>query len=235
MKRLALGLLLAVCAWGQQNEPKLLELKNIDYQNVAMFLGLYNVNVRQTPNPRMIAVQGTKESIAAAEEALKKVDVPPRDVEISFQVITASSQLGPSKVPADLEPVLKQLKNTLIYQSYQLLDALDLRVREGTNASTSSALPIGNGFLEASIHKTAISTDDKGVMVIRLDSLRFGARVRVLKKGGGNQAEYDYVSTGLLNASIDVPEGQKVVVGRANLEGMREGAHLLVVTAKVVR
>jgi len=233
MKKVLLGLLLGVCAWGQQTEPKLLELKYIDGHDVPGFLALYNVRANFTPNPRILAITGSAENITRAEEALKKMDVPARDIEITFQVIAASSQPGPSKLPAELEPVLKQLKSTLIYQSYQLLDTMELRVREGKFANTSSALPSGNGFLDASVHGSAISTDDKGAMVIRLDSLRFGAKIRYLKKGGA-QSEYDYSNTGI-DASIDVPEGRQVVVGRANLEGTRDGAHLLVVTAKVVR
>ena len=50
--------------------------------------------------------------------------------------------------------------------------------------------------------------------------------------GGSGQATYQYVETGI-NTDVDIREGQRVVVGKANMDGT-DRASIVVLTAKVV-
>jgi hypothetical protein len=70
------------------------------------------------------------------------------------------------------------------------------------------------------------STDDKG-RVIRIDNLRVGLKVPVVTGG-----KLNYIDTGIVT-DVDIREGQKVVVGKTNMDGS-DRASIVVLTAKVV-
>src|SRR5438309_877349 len=115
--------LLALCAsLFAQEIPKVVEIRNLDVNMLGGFLGAFGVNYSYVGGSRFIALRGTREAVIAAEEALKRMDVPRKNMELSFQIVAASTQPGNEKVPADLDPVIKQLKSTFVYQSYRLLD-----------------------------------------------------------------------------------------------------------------
>ena len=74
------------------------------------------------------------------------------------------------------------------------------------------------------IRKSTVSEDG----VIRIDRMHAGLRVPI-----PTAQKVDYINTGI-DQDVDVKEGQKVVVGRASLEGP-EKALFLILTAKVVQ
>ncbi len=71
-----------------------------------------------------------------------------------------------------------------------------------------------------------ITSDEKG-RVVWLDRLRLGAHVPIV----GQSQNVTYTDVGIV-ADVDIREGQKVVVGKANMEGP-DKALFLVVTAKI--
>ncbi|MEO7649322.1 MAG: hypothetical protein ABIZ80_02560 [Bryobacteraceae bacterium] len=105
---------------------------------------------------------------------------------------------------------------------------LVLRTRVGQKVETSGTATLGDGprvISQIRILATSISTDEKG-RTIHIDGLNFGLRVPMGASQGGQ-----YLETGV-STNIDVREGQKVVVGKANMEGP-DKAMILVLMAKV--
>jgi hypothetical protein len=248
MKRLVMCFaLLSFVAFAQQdpNQQRVIELKNTsDYGRLEAFVSAFGVGIKPSPNERFIVLRGTKEQLDAAEAAIRKIDVPKKDIEVVFQIVSAGGG-GPDKIPADLEPVIKQLKKTLVYQGYRLVDTIEVRTREGKPANASSVVELSDANSLTATYSVqfipALASDEKGV-VVRLDDLRFGAHVPILPPRAANApagtgavvtGSFSYAEAGF-HQSVDVREGQKVVVGRANLSG-KEGAYFLIVTANIVQ
>jgi hypothetical protein len=132
-----------------------------------------------------------------------------------------------------LEAVVKQLKSTFSYKSYQLIDTQVMRVRAGQGGDVSGVVNgapslDGNKTISQVKFKSAtVSTDEKG-RAIRIDRLSVGFRVPVRS----GEKQYLYIDTGI-STDVDVREGQKVVVGKANMDGS-DRASIVVLTAKVV-
>jgi len=84
-----------------------------------------------------------------------------------------------------------------------------------------------------SYQAASLSSDEKG-RTIRLDDLRFTARIVVKKKQEEPSAVigYESIEAGF-GTNVDVREGQKVVVGKAAVGGTNT-ALILVITAKIL-
>src|SRR5580700_7729152 len=55
---------------------KLVTLKYVDPQSIQNLISMFNVDVRVNGQMKVVALSGTKEHLAAAEEAIKQLDVP---------------------------------------------------------------------------------------------------------------------------------------------------------------
>jgi len=233
MKKLVMTLLLGVCAFAENGPPRIVELKYLDPETLRFMVSAFQVNMNSAPGSHMVVLTGSKENVAAAEEALKRIDVPRRNIELTFQVLDAMTQPGEEKIPADLDAVVKQLKNSFVYKGFRLVDTLQLRTQEGINGSITGAVPREKGgpslrFLRVVFRSTSITGDTKE-STVHIDHLSFGSQ---LPNGGDGKGGINYANTGI-ETSIDIPDGKKVVVGKANMDG-EAGAYFLIVTAKVV-
>ena len=251
MKRIFLVLALSCAVFAAEEGPKtvqkIIQLKNTDAGSVNSLLQVFPVQVRFPGTAsRTIAVSGSPEAIATVEEALKKLDVPPpaqKNIELTVYMITAGEDGGaPTKMPSELEPVVKQLRGLFPYPSYQLLESFQMRMREDSGAETSGIAPAplqGQPYstgpktmYQCKIGQAHITAGDKG-NVIRLDRVNLGLRIPMPTTMSSNSAQFTYNDVGV-NTGIDVREGQKVVVGKANVTGAERSAFIFVVTAKVV-
>lgn len=234
MKRILLLAVLTVplCVFAEDVQTRLIELRNTsDFGRLGPFVAAFGVNLNASPNPHFVVLRGTKEQLDAAEAAIRKIDVPVKDLELFFQIVAAGTDAAADKIPADLEPVIKQIRKTFVFQSFRLVDTIQIRTRERTPANGSSAVPGSiTSTYQVFLNQAEVGVDDKG-SIVRLDNLRFAARVPTTVMVKGAQ-ETTYLATGF-EQSIDVRAGQKVVVGRANLNS-KDGAYFLVVTANVL-
>ncbi|MCX6593589.1 MAG: hypothetical protein NTZ56_18900 [Acidobacteria bacterium] len=164
------------------------------------------------------------------EETIRRYDVykPAENIEFTIYLLIASpdpAKSGP--VPAALESVMKQMTATFALKGYRLFDTLVLRARDSRPAEVSAIAPTRGVdgqqmFYQSKIKSARIIPDDKGKN-IRIDGLRVGLRVPYRSapgqgSPGGTGAQYQYAEIGF-NTDIDVREGQKAVVGKANLDG----------------
>jgi hypothetical protein len=226
----------AASASGLSGKPvqRIFEVKFADVDRLAEMLRLFGP-VLSNRELRVITVSGSPELVAAVEDAIKRFDVPPpatKNIELTAYLLVASDHTTSNTLP-ELDPVVKQLKGIFGYQGFRLLDTLLVRCRDGREGEAVGVAPPQDS---REIHKTLyslrfkaarISSDSSG-RSIRIDGLRLGPKVPVTTKDGG----LTYLDTGI-NTDLDVREGQKVVVGKATIEGS-SSALFLVLTAKVV-
>jgi hypothetical protein len=248
MKKLAILILFAAASCLQaedQSVTRVFQLKYADPRSLSVLLSQYGlVKSDQTLKAVTISVRDNT-VLSDIEQIIKRFDVPPPpvlNIDLTIYLMSAQGTPSPGAVPPELEPVVKQLKNTFSYKSYQLIDTQVMRVRAGQGADVSGVV---NGAPSVGPNKTisqlrfrsaSVSTDEKG-RAIRIDGLKVGFRtpVAVASSGPGQgqgQTQFQYIDTGI-NTDVDVREGQKVVVGKANMDGS-DRASIVVLTAKVV-
>src|SRR5713226_2529576 len=126
-------------------------LKGQEFNRVRSMLDAFGASVKGDDSMHMFAVSGPEDMVNAVAEAIKKLDVPPavpKNIELTFFILLGSSQAGgeSAKTPADLEPVMKQLRGLFPYTGYRVLDTQLTRTRsrsqhEGPLLNTSGMLP----------------------------------------------------------------------------------------------
>ncbi len=190
-----------------------------------------SVLVTSSDNEHLI-LSGPKDAVAGFEEIVKQLDVAPvakKNIETTVYMVVASSQASSgATVPAELDPVVKQLKGVFNYKSFRLLDSFVLRSRDTEKAVTNgfltpleTTLPAGTK-ISYQFQYGRVSLDGREAnRVIRYDNLRLGIRLP-----GGNDIG--------ISTDVDVPEGKKVVVGKTSAIEGADGALILVISAKVV-
>jgi hypothetical protein len=215
---------------------KVIQLKYADPYHVADLLSLFGASLKSDRQTKVVTVVGSASAVAAVEEAIKKLDVPPpptRDVDLTAYFVLATRQpMQAADLPAELGEVITQLKRVLNYQSFQLLNTAFLRSRDGQGASVSGVARVGNdpvdfhlGFRQADI------TLEGKARTVRLSLLDFHAE-RPSTATTTLVPAPKPPSAGI-NTDIDIAEGQKVVVGRTALD-FPDNALILVLTAKVI-
>ncbi len=176
---------------------------------------------------KAVVVKGQPADVAMAEQAIKELDVAPagesaKDVEVTVYVLGATNKSqSSSPAPKEIQPVIKQLESIFPYGSYQLLDTVLIRSREGKNAATTGVMKNfpgpadspSNGYMVAYSVPARLSEGPE--RLIRLDNFHFSTH-------GVD-----------IHTDLDVREGQKVVVGNSNVEG-GDSALFVVVSAKVL-
>ena len=240
MKRLVLAAMLAIPLLAQpqlERNTKLVQLKYVDPVAVNALIDRFGVSSTVNNQLKVMTLSGTPAQIAAAEAALKQLDVPPKTIELIVHFVVGSDQpnLTGTAIPADIRDVINQLKGTFTFKDYRMLDTLTLRTRSGSPAETTGILGSGpNPRLSMFSIRNASVTDDGTVRIDRMHAgLRLPMGTRTTETKSGQRTGVEYMNTGI-DQDVDVKEGQKIVVGRSSLEGP-EKALFLILTAKVTQ
>jgi hypothetical protein len=174
----------------------------------------------------IISVRDTPESIAAMEEALKRLDVPTepkRNVEVTANLVFASKQAQQNvqPTPEDLKPVLATLRRTLSYSNYAPAGTFQFRTTEDEarnegqieDPSTGTMFPME--FRLKTTHVPSTKEDPLGIglelncySVVNRDDQRVAIRT-----------------------NLSMKDGETVVVGTTSFKNR---ALILVLTAKVL-
>ncbi len=185
----------------------------------------------------LVAVTGPAEQVSTAETILKQLDVPPKppvqipvvarkSIELMAYLIVASrSDAQGTQVPKDLESTVNQVAATFPYKTFSFVDAVSLRLTSGSGGQVKGALPVQGptapglrtgGSYQLDVKQVYLMGDSE---LIRIEKFNLG-----LHSNGNPDATLD--------TDIDMRPGQKVVVGRANLDGAGN-ALIVILTAKV--
>ena len=171
------------------------------------------------------------------------------NLDLELYLIAGTTQPREGRIPASLDPVVKQLRETLPFRNYSLETTLVNRVRNGGSLSlswfigappslaTSNRPPI---FDELSIAQLKLVLDGNGGQRIQLYRFSFGSRIPIqtstnIAASGTNSApvfNYDYVG---LKSDISIREGQPAVVGTLlNASSSGEAIVLVVLVKRAV-
>lgn len=162
-----------------------------------------------------------------------------------YILIATNQEVDDSKLPATLDPVLKQLRASLPFKNYRLAATLINRVKNdgrlnlqwvgGPLLATAAASATTPSFNEFKVNTVRLVTDGSGRDVVRMEGFRFGARIPIqtgtaIASNGPAAPIINYENTGL-NTDISMHEGEPVVVGTLNV-GPSGDAIILVMTAR---
>ncbi len=252
MKKFFLTMLIAlVCCGGGYAQPasseahvqKVITIKNGNLNGIVRTIHalLPNTSVLATnsDNEHLI-LSGPKDAVAGFEEIIKQLDVVPvtkKNIETTVYMVVASAQpTSGAAMPAELDPVVKQLKGVFNYKGFRLLDNFVLRSRDTEKGDTSGFVPPLDPSVPVSAKITysfqysRVSVDGSETnRVIRYDNLKLRVNVPLSNGAGG----FNYGDAGI-STDVDVPEGKKVVVGKTSAIQGADSALILVISAKVV-
>jgi hypothetical protein len=250
-------------AWGQEKEAgqkptddgKVRKVIQLKYVNPSAVQRLFSP---QEPNPfspwgvikvddamKVLTVAGSAAQVNDVEEAVKKLDVPPvpgKDVEITAYFLVASRQSNiPNDFPPALNEVVSELKKVLTYQSFSLSNTAIMRTLDGHNGTISGAVDTGMtpDQFRLDYHHLTVITQEKQT-IVHLDDLNFGIwSQKHWEKGSPTNPDHAVDTSNLagISTSVDIPVGQKVVVGKTAFGSAFENsdnALILVLTAKVM-
>jgi type II secretory pathway component GspD/PulD (secretin) len=241
-------LALVILARGQEQEPpkaakeevvrKVVQLKYADPERVLSLLVNFGANMRSDRRAKVLTIAGRASQVEAVEEAISKLDVPPlptKDVEVTayFLLATRPPAEG-ADLPPELHDVVAQLKKVLNYQSFHLLNSALIRTRDGEGASVTGMVSGGGANQPANF---SLNFQDLNIIpagnssIVRIERLAFFVREEERSSEGKLVAKE--APTATIQTNIDVPEGQKVVVGKTAFQ-LPENALVLVLTAKVL-
>ena len=237
MKKLAILLLLAATAGlhAEEELTRVFQLKYVSPQSLSNLLGPFgNMRISTVEQLKAISVRGDTALLTEIENLIQRFDVPPppvQNIDVTIYLMSALGQPAASAVPPELEGVVRQLKGMFSYKGYQLIDTQVIRVRAGQGGEASGVINSASKseiktISQIKFRSASSSTDEKG-RAIRIDNLRVGVKVPVVSGG-----KVQYIDTGI-TTDVDIREGQKVVVGKANMDGS-DRASIVVLTAKVV-
>jgi len=164
------------------------------------------------------------ENLAVIEEAIKRLDVPAAtqkvsDVELTIHVLFATKgPVSETGLPADLQEVVKELKNTLAYRGYTLAASFVQRIGVNGNQAT-----YGRGQLEGNALAPGEATgspllfadwESDRVMSLESDASKPGRYLLrkfyfLLRERRGSEN----LELARMGSDINLKEGEKVVVG----------------------
>jgi len=230
---------ISVLTFGQEVSPKierrLIQLRYVDASRARNLVNTFaggrgDLFVTDDDHLHVLAVRGPAEAVAAAEEAVKKIDVAPLDFELTVYLVSTGAQAG-DQLPEGLAGTAKQLHGVFTYKSYQLIESFVLRGRDGQGSNG------GGGSAEGTIKNSTYtfrygraSVLDGTPKIVNLQNLNL--LIRTPTGYRDEKGNIQYKSSGL-SSDIDVRDGQKVVVGKSDVNS-GESPLILIVTVKVV-
>lgn len=184
------------------------------------------------------------QSSAPEAQSEKQEDEINLDTQL-YLLVATNQDVDDAKLPASLEPVVKQLRASLPFRNYRLAATLINRVKNdgrlnlkwiggplGSSGATSAANP---SFNEFRVNNVKLFRNAANQPFVRMEGFGFGVRIPIITASavaanGPVAPVVNYESTGL-NTDISMREGEPVVVGTLNI-GPSGDAIILVMTAK---
>ena len=183
-----------------------------------------------------------------AQTSTVQVDIKDAETNLDTQlylIVATNQDVVESKLPASLEPVLKQLRATLPLKNYRLAATLLNRVKNeakvelswisGPLASSAANATLTPSFSQFKVRQVKLVRNSEGQQMVQMQGFNFGARIPIQTSGaiaanGAVAPVINYESTGLAT-DISMRESEPVIVGTLNV-GTSGDAIILVVSAR---
>lgn len=184
------------------------------------------------------------QSSATASQSDKQEDETNLDTQL-YLLVATNQEVDDAKLPAALDPVVKQLRSALPFKNYRLAATLLNRVKNdgrlnlkwigGPLVPSGAVSATTPSFNEFKIVGVKLVKDAAGQQLVRMEGFGFGVRIPIITastvaSNGPMAPIINYESTGL-NTDISMREGEPVVVGTLNI-GPSGDAIILVMSAK---
>jgi hypothetical protein len=181
---------------------------------------------------------------ATAAQSEKQEDETNLDTQL-YLLVATNQDVDDTKLPAALDPVVRQLRASLPFKNYRLAATLLNRVKNdgrlnlkwigGPLVPSGAVSATTPSFNEFKINGVKLVRDAAGQQLVRMDGFGFGVRIPIITasavaSNGPIAPIINYESTGL-NTDISMREGEPVVVGTLNI-GPSGDAIILVMSAK---
>jgi hypothetical protein len=199
----------------------------------AFWLTAVNVNVK------------AQDTTQPAKQAETKDDETNLETQL-YLIVGTNQEVPDDKMPAALEPVVKQLHATLPFKNYKLAATMINRVKNegrlelswigGPMTLAAGPTPALNpSFSNFSIRGVKLVQASNGQQVVQMLGFNFGARVPIQVGGaiaanGAVAPTINYERTGIAT-DVSMREGEPVIVGTLNV-GPSGDAIILVVSAR---
>jgi len=218
---------------------QVITLKYADHSRVRMLLARLGFDEEakvMDEKGGVIIIRGSMSHVQAVADIIKQLDVPSppaKDVELTAYFLAATPQpTQATDLPPELNEVATQLKKVFNLRGFRLLNSTVLRIRDGEGGHTQGAAgqpPSGAEFF-LQITGMDIGAGEKEP-IIHLHRLNFSISATPTPAEG--KLSTGKTSSAQIATDIDVPVGQKVVVGKTSFE-TSDNAMVLVLTARVV-
>ena len=181
----------------------------------------------------------------AQQQPIESLDETNLDTQL-YLIVGTNQEVDEARLPASLDPVVKQLRATLPFKNYRLAATLINRVKnEGRlelnwigappaspAAATSNVTP---SFSQFRVRQVKLVRNAENQTVVQMLGFNFGARIPIqtspqVAANGAVAPTFNYEPTGLAT-DISMREGEPVIVGTLNV-GPSGDAIILVVSAK---
>jgi len=198
---------------------------------VILFLGLVTCS-QQT----MAQTTTDGASPSSGDKKIEDVDLETR----LYFIVLSNRETSDVRLPAELEPVIKQMKSSLAFKNYRLALTLVNRVKSngrlslkwigGPLPASGASTPATPTFNDFSIGLIEAFSETGQPSVIRVSRFGFGSRIPVQTSvaGGGGVVNYEPIG---LNSDFSMREGQPVVVGTLSVDTSGD-AIILAMSAK---
>ncbi len=167
-----------------------------------------------------------------------------------YLIVGTNQEVDEPRIPAALDPVIKQLRGTLPFKNYRLAATLINRVKNearvelswigGPLASVSGAASGGvstatPSFSQFKVRQVKLVRNSENQPIVQMLGFNFGARIPIQVSGaiaanGAVAPNFNYENTGVAT-DISMRESEPVIVGTLNV-GPSGDAIILVVSAK---
>src|SRR5581483_8525454 len=226
--------LAAVCVRAEEKQappdvPKVVQLKHIEPDGKLLDL-LRTLGVSASGRVAgYIALRGSKEAVAVAEEAIQKMDVPQRpqpDIDLRGWIVMNVPHGGGDRegapLPEELEGVAKQLRAAFGYSNLRLLTGFMLRTRAEDGGNTGGQIPLVPTappiFYQFDFHRIDVEGDPPAPRKLHINNLALRCDVPNARPVN-------------LSTAVDLTDGQKVVIGKTSLVSGAEIPLILVLSA----
>lgn len=225
-----------------QDKPKLeatiIPVKTLSgdsFDRLVRLIGVFGVRMHADNKLRTILVYADKEQTAEVRRVIEALDKPGseaaigRNIEATLTFLRCSTKppSDPKPLPADLEPVARQLRAITHYKDIQLWESIPLHLQEGRATEQSTKLP---GQQASAIATAQIKLIPESVQrretgrYVRFERISIGFRLPY----SAAPDHHAFMDVGITTAG-DFKEGQKSVLGKVS--GIDEDTGIFVVVS----
>jgi hypothetical protein len=166
-----------------------------------------------------------------------------------YLLVATNQDVEDVKLPAALDPVVRQLRASLPFKNYRLAATLINRVKNdgrlnlrwigGPLVASGAVSATTPSFNEFKINRVKLVTDAAGQQIVRMEGFGFGVRIPIITastvaSNGPMAPIINYESTGL-NTDISMREAEPVIVGTLNIGPSGEAIILVMAVRRALK